>query len=207
MNFDLALGYPQWQGSGRHEDLIRGAEETSAVCARFAPLVSLKASEASADGHGVRFWGAILDHFQQAQKLLARHVPRRLLTAAGDCSVDVASIDYLFRLYPDLTVIWVDTHRDANTPQSSPSGNLHGMPVSIVMGHAPVPMRVLMGKPLNPDHFRYVGARFGDDGDRAFVSANRLRDLGADESLSGPVHVHFDLDVFNPSEFPYLAYG
>jgi len=129
-----------------------------------------------------------------------------VLTAGGDCSIDVAVIDYLHGLHPDLTVIWVDAHLDANTPDTSPSGNFHGMPVSVIMGDAPEPMRQHLRHPLTPEKFFYFGARVGDDGDWAFQREHGLAWLGTDQSVRGPVHVHFDLDVMEPGEFPYLAY-
>ena len=45
-----------------------------------------------------------------------------------------ASIAGLAAAHPDLAVVWVDAHADANTPATSPSGNYHGMPAAHVMG-------------------------------------------------------------------------
>jgi arginase len=205
--FDLALGYLQWQGSSRSTNILRGAKAVADVCSRFAPLASLSESDMTGDDHGVNHWNAIHDQFRQAQRMLAEHRPRRLLTAGGDCAVDIAAIDYLNGVYPDLQVIWIDAHMDANTPETSPSGYFHGMPVTAIMGYAPEPMRRLQGTPLTPERFRYYGVRVvGDSGDREFVSTHGLRALDTDHDFSGPVHIHFDLDVLDPVEFPYLAY-
>lgn len=103
-------------------------------------------------------------------------------------------------------MIWIDAHLDANTPRTSPSGSLHGMPVTAIMGHAPEPMRERLRAPLAPAQFRYFGIRVGDDGDWEFQREQGLQTLGPGERISGPVHVHFDLDVLEPAEFPYLAY-
>ena len=204
--FDLALGYLQWQGSSRSTNILRGARAAAEVCSQFAPFVSLRESEASGDDHGVHHWNAIFDLFCQAQRVLAEHRPRRLLTAGGDCAVDIAAMDYLCGIYPDLQVIWIDAHMDANTPETSPSGCLHGMPVSAIMGFAPEPMRRLLGAPVTPERFSYYGVRVADAGDQAFGAAHGLRMLDTDRPFSGPVHIHFDLDVLDPVEFPYLAY-
>jgi arginase len=204
--FDLALGYLQWQGSSRSTNILRGAKAAAAVCSRFAPLVSLRESEMTGDAHGVHHWNAIQDHFCQAQRILAEHRPRRLLTAGGDCAVDIAAIDYLNGVYPNLQVIWIDAHMDANTPETSPSGYFHGMPVTAIMGLAPESMRRLQGAPVAPERFRYYGVRVADSGDQAFGSAQGLQTLDADHCFTGPVHIHFDLDALDPLEFPYLAY-
>lgn len=208
--FDLCLAYPQWQGSGRHENLPRGAAATAAVCAQHAPVVAVPLVEVSAvDGAatGVHRWDAILAQFRSAQHILAQSGARRVLTAGGDCAVDVAVIDYLNAIHPGLQVIWIDAHFDANTPATSPSGNFHGMPVSAILGRAPAPMRAFLGAPVDPARFRYFGVRVSDEGDRALQQELDLKVLDLQEAIGpGPVHVHFDLDVLDPHEFPHLAY-
>lgn len=205
-HFDLALAYPQWQGSGRHENLPRGASTAAEICAQFAPRVDVPLSNDLSDAHGVNRFAALLEQMGNAQRILAQHAPTRVLTAGGDCAVDVAVIDYLNTAHPGLTVVWIDAHLDANTPATSPSGNFHGMPVSAIMGHAPEPMQNLLRAPLAPDRFFYFGARVGDDGDWAFQHEHKLAMLDARAHAGGPVHIHFDLDVLDPVEFPYLAY-
>jgi len=204
--FDLVLSYPQWQGSGRPQSLRRGALAAAEVCARYGQLAQVPdAGNGEACG-GIHRWSAILEQFRSAQRILAEARPRRVLTAGGDCACDIAVIDHLHRRYPDLTVIWADAHLDANTPQTSPSGNFHGMPVSIVLGEAPPDLRGLLASPLPASQFRYVSAHLGDEGDWAFQRNNAISWLKPAERFSGPVHVHFDLDVLDPAEFPYVAY-
>lgn len=205
--FDLCLAYPQWQGSGRHENLPRGAAAAAEVCRRYAPLVEVPLGNNDADeAHGVRRWDAILAQFRSAQDILARAGAKRVLTAGGDCAVDVAVIDYLNGVHPGLRVIWIDAHLDANTPATSPSGNFHGMPVSAILGRAPEPMRPFLGTPVDPARFHYFGIRIGDDGDWALQRELDLKSLDPQASIEGPIHIHFDLDVLDPQEFPYVAY-
>jgi len=207
MSFDLSLSYPQWQGSGRHEHLPRGAAAAAAVCAQYAPQVRVPLGDNALErAYGVNRWDAILAQFRSAQDILARSGARRVLTAGGDCAVDVAVIDHLNRMHPDLRVIWIDAHLDANTPETSPSGNFHGMPVSAILGRAPEPMRAFLGTPIDPSRFHYFGIRIGDDGDWALQRELDLKLLDPQAPISGPVHIHFDLDVLDPREFPYVAY-
>lgn len=204
--FDLALAYAQWQGSGRSTNLRRGAEAAAEVCGRYAPLRRVAmAGEGEAVG-GINRWTAILDQFRSAQAILEETRPTRVLTAGGDCAVDVAVIDHLHRRYPDLTVVWVDAHLDANTPETSPSGDFHGMPVAALLGSPPAALRGLLGDPLPPSRFFYVGAHVGDDGEWAFQRRNGVGWLEPGQPLAGPVHIHFDLDALDPAEFPHLAY-
>lgn len=55
------------------------------------------------------------------------------LTLGGDHSVAVGSVAGVLQARPNLGVVWVDAHADINTPDSSPSGNVHGMPVAVLM--------------------------------------------------------------------------
>ena len=204
--FDLVLSYPQWQGSGRPENLRRGAAATAEVCGHYGPLVQVPdAGEGEARG-GINRWTAILEQFRSARAILDDKQPDRLLTAGGDCACDVAVIDYLHRRYPDLTVIWVDAHLDANTAETSPSGNFHGMPVAALMGSAPADLQALLSTPLSPARFHYISAHLGDEGDWDFQRDKGLSWLDADTAVGGPIHIHFDLDSLDPAAFPHLAY-
>ena len=204
--FDLVLSYPQWQGSGRSENLRRGAEAAAEVCRQYGPLVRVPDAGPGELRGGVNRWTAILEQFRSARSILEEKRPRRILTAGGDCACDIAVIDYLHRQYPDLIVIWVDAHLDANTTETSPSGNFHGMPVAALMGSAPDELKSLLSTPLPPSQFRYVSAHVGDEGDWAFQRDQGLSWHEPGQPLSGPVHVHFDLDALDPAEFPHLAY-
>jgi arginase len=206
VRFDLVLSYPQWQGSGRPEHLRRGALAAAQVCGRYGPLARVPDAGEGEAKEGINRWTAILAQFRAAQAILAQRRPRRVLTAGGDCACDVAVVDYLHREYPDLTVLWVDAHLDANTPASTPSGNFHGMPVAAILGAAPAGLAPWLASPLSPSRFRYVSAHVGDDGDWAFQRAHGLSWLDPATPLSGPVHVHFDLDALHPAQFPHVAY-
>ncbi|WP_426700092.1 arginase family protein [Rhodanobacter sp. Col0626] len=207
--FDLVLSYPQWQGSGRPEHLRHGAKAAAEVCRNYGPLVRVPdAGDGEASG-GIQRWMAIVEQFRSAQAILDARQPRRILTAGGDCACDIAVIDYLHRRYPDLTVIWVDAHLDANTVATTPSGHFHGMPVAAILGDAPADLQSLLSTPLPPAQFRYVSAHVGDEGDWAFQRARDLTWLETGQfidAVSGPIHIHFDLDALDPAEFPHVAY-
>ena len=204
--FDLVLSYPQWQGSGRPENLRRGALAAADVCRNFGPLEQVPDAGDGGPSGGINRWAAILAQFRSAQNILDQAQPRRVLTAGGDCACDVAVIDYLRRQFDDLTVIWVDAHLDANTVETSPSGNFHGMPVAAILGSAPAGLQPLLSTPLSPSRFHYVSAHIGDDGDWAFQQHNALSWWDGDPPVSGPAHIHFDLDALDPAAFPHVSY-
>lgn len=57
----------------------------------------------------------------------------RCLTLGGDHSVAIGTITGHAQVNPDLCVLWVDAHADINTPLTSGSGNLHGMPLAFLV--------------------------------------------------------------------------
>ncbi|CAM9349790.1 unnamed protein product [Pylaiella littoralis] len=92
-----------------------------------------------------------------------------VLTLGGDHSIAIGSLAGILRARPDTRVLWVDAHADINSPKGSPSGNMHGMPLSFLMGLSePSTVRGLEwlcnrgagGVPiLQPDRLAYVGLR------------------------------------------------
>eukprot|EP01126_Amoeba_proteus_P017972 TRINITY_DN1890_c0_g1_i21.p1 TRINITY_DN1890_c0_g1~~TRINITY_DN1890_c0_g1_i21.p1 ORF type:complete len:626 (-),score=107.51 TRINITY_DN1890_c0_g1_i21:486-2363(-) len=101
-----------------------------------------------------------------------------LLNLGGDHSCAIGSITALAENYPNLGVIWVDAHADANTPHTSPSGNLHGMPLSFLLklidptripGFKWMPKKAI----LSPDRVVYIGLRDVD-----LLEKQVVRDIG-----------------------------
>ncbi len=144
------------------------------------------------------------------------------LVLGGDHSMAIGTITgidaYCRKRNKRLGVIWIDAHADINTPDSSPSGNIHGMPVAVALGLG-APMLTSIGGPepkLTPDRLIYIGLRSVDPGERALIrklkiEAHTMTDLDkhgvyslitkAVASLRKEVdhlHVSFDLDVVDP---------
>ncbi|CAN0524048.1 unnamed protein product, partial [Scytosiphon promiscuus] len=94
-----------------------------------------------------------------------------VLTLGGDHSIALGTLAGVLRARPDTRVLWVDAHADINSPKGSPSGNMHGMPLSFIMGLSdPSTVRGLewlcnggeegSGTPiLKPERLAYVGLR------------------------------------------------
>jgi arginase len=121
-----------------------------------------------------------------------------------------------------LGLIWLDAHADANTPETSPSGNVHGMPLACLCGLGPEEMTGIAGfsPKVNPKNAAVVGLRSVDPGER-----KNLKDLGiqtftmrdidergmrsvmaealdlASEGTDG-IHVSLDMDGLDPDEAP-----
>lgn len=147
-----------------------------------------------------------------------------VLILGGDHGLATGSISGVKRAYPKLKVIWFDAHGDCNTPETSPSGNYHGMPAAHLMGW--VPEGSIRGfdwfKPcLEDTEIVYIGLRDIDPEERnllrkhnikvftpydiemkggiANVMTETLAYLEADNDQDTPIHVSWDVDGCDPS--------
>lgn len=97
----------------------------------------------------------------------------------GDHSIAIGSFSALAAFHKqrdqDIGLLWFDAHADINTPETSVSGNIHGMPLAVVLGEGSRPLVQLGGfaPKLKPQYFAHVGARDLDAGER-----QRVLDLG-----------------------------
>lgn len=120
-----------------------------------------------------------------------------------------------------LKVLWFDAHADANTPASSPSGNLHGMPVACLLGHGPAQLTQLAGTgpALQAQQITLLGVRSVDATEKRFVNTlgievydmRNIDELGmrsvmqaalADVDESTHLHLSFDMDGLDPTIAP-----
>ncbi len=148
------------------------------------------------------------------------------LILGGDHSQAIGSVAGLVRYFrpqgKELGVFWVDAHADMNTPETSPSGNLHGMPLAILLGHGPKALVSMnAGLPaLSPKHVVLFGVRQVDADEEPLVqrsgvrvfTRNEIRDRGIDvclcealDLLSGAgagIHLSYDLDACDPGLAP-----
>ena len=143
------------------------------------------------------------------------------LVLGGDHSVALGTIGALASLHGPGGVLWFDAHGDLNTPATTPSGNVHGMPLAAVLGRAgagfesdrwPLPA-------LDPDRVALIGVRSLDPGERAVVKDSGLavytisdidrrgvepvlREALERVSAAPFVHISLDLDIVDPDVAP-----
>ena len=139
----------------------------------------------------------------------------------GDHALSVGSVAALAASEEALGVLWVDAHGDFNTPETTPSGNVHGMALAALMGLG-APALVHVGQPgakLRPDHAVLIGVRDLDPPERLALRAHGVRTFtmrDVDErgmaaiarealaclSACRRIHVSLDMDVLDPAEAP-----
>jgi len=146
-----------------------------------------------------------------------------ILTIGGDHSLAVGSISGSAQVWNNLAVIWVDAHADINTPDTSSSGNIHGMPLAFLSGLvASSHMRGFewVKQCLNPSRqLVYIGLRDVDEGEKRIIKENNIKAFSMNEveqygiakvmemaidhiapKRDVPIHLSFDVDGMDPSE-------
>jgi arginase len=148
------------------------------------------------------------------------------LVLGGDHSLGAATVAassaYARRSGKPVGLIWVDAHGDMNSPATSESGNVHGMPLAALLGGEPVELAHLHGEgpAILPRHTVLVGIRNLDEVEKDMVKASKvhvftMKDvdrLGITEVMeralaiagraTAGIHVSFDLDVCDPAIAP-----
>ena len=159
------------------------------------------------------------EHIYEAgrQAVAAGDVP---LVVGGDHSIAVGTVGGVSH-ERRIGVLWIDAHGDFNTPETSPSGNLHGMPLAALCGHG-APELVDLGRSgpkLQPEDVVLFGVRDLDPGEQAMiqyagVTACTMREIDergvaplAREALErlghvDRLHVSLDMDAIDPREAP-----
>ncbi len=151
------------------------------------------------------------------------------ITLGGDHSIAIGSISgvsaFLANRQEKLGLIWFDAHADINTPDPSPSGNIHGMPVAALIGqgHQELVRLAPNGCALNPRNIALIGVRSIDANERKLCKESGIRyftmreidERGmsvimkeaiefASEGTDG-IHVSFDLDAVDPLWAPGVS--
>ncbi|WP_203247911.1 arginase [Sporosarcina beigongshangi] len=99
------------------------------------------------------------------------------LVLGGDHSIAIGTLAGLSDKYNNLGVIWYDAHADLNTAETSPSGNIHGMPLaaSIGLGHEDLVNLYSKKQKVKPENVVIIGARSVDPGERKLIKEQGIK--------------------------------
>ena len=173
-----------------------------------------------------------LTEIARASAVIARKVERVMalghfpLVLGGDHSIAVGTVSGIAAFARDQSkrtgVLWIDAHGDINTPESSPSGNIHGMPLAALLGYGPSELTGIGGwaPKVAPGNVALVGIRSLDAGEKRRVKetgiqVHTMSDIdrhGVHQVMKKAlarvtdgtdfVHVSFDLDALDPTVAP-----
>ncbi len=127
---------------------------------------------------------------------LATALPERPLVLGGCCCSHIGAIEGLAARHDRLAVVWLDAHGDLNTHETSPSGNMWGMPLRMAIDSGAVDSKDVA----------LVGARNLDPPEHAYIARSGIQTGAgaADRALDGvsSVYVALDCDVLEENEVP-----
>ncbi|PYR84504.1 MAG: arginase [Acidobacteria bacterium] len=165
-----------------------------------------------------------------ANLVLEIHTDHRTpIVLGGDHSIAVGTVSGMAESFRrqngKIGLMWFDAHADFNTPQISPSGNVHGMPMAAIMGYGPIELTHIFGfsPKIQPERAVMIGIREVDPQERELVKSSGVRvftmkeidrrGIGSvmDEALSivtkdtDGFSVTLDADFLDPYESPGVA--
>lgn len=169
-----------------------------------------------------------LEKVSEANERLAATVDEVILNGkfplvlGGDHSIAIGTLAGVSKHYKNLGVIWYDAHGDLNTADTSPSGNIHGMPlaVSLGLGHKRLTDIAGYSPKVNPENVVIIGARSLDEGEKALIkqlgvkvyTMHEIDRLGMTKVMeetirylkerTDGVHLSLDLDGLDPHDAP-----
>jgi arginase len=233
------IGYPSDLGAGRRGvDMGPSALRIAGITRKLETLgytvtdegdIPVHALEVEVEGSSVLKFHA---EIARATAILAERVESALdanrfpLILGGDHSMGIGSLGgvaaHCKREGKRMGVVWIDAHADMNTPETTPSGNIHGMPLAVAMGHGDPILKAIGGDfvKVQPENVVIIAARDLDVGEvelikRLNVSAYTMFDIDKRgiypiiaevvEKLRSRVdhlHVSFDLDSVDPLVAP-----
>jgi arginase len=179
-------------------------------------------------GEKLRF----LREISVACEQLAKDVKKTLesselpIVLGGDHSIAIGSVAGVTSFYRQrgetVGLLWFDAHADMNTPETSPSGNIHGMPLAVLLGYGAPELTGIEGfsPKLDPAFCAHIGARDVDPGERELIRKLGIRfftmreidergmsacideAIGIASKASAGYHVTLDVDALDPGDAP-----
>jgi len=140
----------------------------------------------------------------------------------GDHSLAIGSVAAIMSVLAKVGILWLDAHPDANTPETSPSGNIHGMPIAIMLGCGPEALVAVRpkGRHLGVEDLVLLGVHDIDEGEATFIREHNVQMLtifdvleqglpvivnqiiGQLSEKTRNLHISLDLDVLSETVAP-----
>lgn len=145
------------------------------------------------------------------------------LVLGGDHSLALGSISGTSKFCKDLAVIWVDAHGDVNTEDTSPTGNIHGMPLAAAIGIGNYKLTNIFyeGSKVKPENVFIIGARSLDLGEVSLIKNYNINLYSTEDVITKGIHciineilntikerniknlhLSFDIDCLDPLHVP-----
>lgn len=198
--------------------------------ADYGDVEVVKPAAAAAPGENPKYLREMVETSRNSAAAVKRILEdgRMPIILGGDHSIAIGTFSGIASYFRDrseeIGLVWFDAHADINTPETSPSGNIHGMPLAALLGHGSPELVDLEGfaPKLDPRFVAHVGARDLDLGEKRGVHERGLRDnfftmsdidrrgmvrcvedaIAIAASAPGGFAVTFDVDIIDPRFAP-----
>lgn len=135
------------------------------------------------------------------------------INIGGDHSMSIATVSHSLNNYENLKLLWIDAHGDINTSYSSPTNNLHGMPLGYLTNLDNNENFYYILNHINLKNIMYIGIRDLDTFEKEVIKNTNVIDtiefndksfIDSIENFIGndPLHISFDVDSLDPSYVP-----
>jgi len=205
----------------RYAGLATRLRRLGRSCEDWGNVVAVVAEASDVGDERARFLRDILDTCERVADLVVRAHERGFmpLVLGGDHSVAIGTLGGLARLHGPGGVLWIDAHADLNRPETTPSGNVHGMALAAALGLAGPDFERGAWPQRSVERVALVGLRSLDEGERELLRGLDVRVFtmsDVDERGIGPViresldhvagsgfvHVSLDMDALEPDVAP-----
>lgn len=174
----------------------------------------------------IRFLDDVVEHCKSLRDKIKELLKKQThpLILGGDHSITIGVVAGMVSKYPDLGIIYLDAHGDFNTPETTPSGNIHGMSLASITGRGHPSLKNLAGKvPMIEDNLVHLlGVRKLDKLERenlkksnvSIITIKKIDEIGISEAITraiddisqktsqGKFHFSLDVDSIEPSVAP-----
>ncbi len=219
MKKHLNILFPQWQGGG----ILATYEGAMSLEKNYLEgldyeTVPVEMDEELIVKNNIKGYDPIMRQMKKYSDLVQERRPDTIFTMGGGDDVDILPPAYMNDLLDgDMTVAFFDAHGDLNSPESSPSKNLHGMPLRAMLGETDKGILDLMGRVLKPEQIVMIGTRDCDPPEEQYIRDHNMTVVRSDEANSDTesvikrlkekgsnnIYIHIDIDVVDPEDFPY----
>ncbi|MGO4889651.1 arginase [Anaerobacillus sp. MEB173] len=174
--------------------------------------------------HNLKDLHEVVKANEQLAKTVAKIVDQDCfpLILGGDHSIAIGTIAGVTKRYKNMGVIWYDAHGDLNTGETSPSGNIHGMPLAVCLGFGHASLTEIEGASpkVKSENVVIIGARSLDGGEKELIKKQGIKvytmheidRLGMTKVIeetitylqerTDGVHLSLDLDGLDPHDAP-----
>lgn len=211
--------FPQWQGGGK-KATYDGAMSLKKIYLSDIDYqeIPVDQEENLVEKNGIVGYDPIMRQLQTFADTLHKDMPDTLFVMGGGDDVDILPPAYCNALCSgDMSLMFFDAHGDLNSPQTSPSGCLHGMPLRAMLGDTDPAIRSLMDSTLKPEQTVMAGTRDCDPPEEDYIQRHHMTVIRSQAFNEDPslvcralkkkghpnIFIHVDIDVIDPKEFAY----